>query len=291
MPVQNTDEQIAKDIALTSYIVDYDFVPALQLQLLKGRNFSKDFADSGSVILNEAAAKQIGWRHPLGQFIKYPGGNDHSFKVIGVVKDFNVQSLHNQMIPFALFHSSSKTYDIGSSYLVIRVDAAKTKTVISELGNKWKSFAAVTPFDYSFLDEEFNALYQSDKRMNSVFYLFTALSIFVACLGLFGLATYTAERRIKEIGIRKVLGASVQGLVRLLSKDFLMLVSIAALIAFPIAWWAMNNWLEDFAYRITVSWQAFVVAGIIMLVITLLTVSFQAIKAAIANPAQSLRTE
>ncbi len=291
VPVQNTDEQIAKDIALTSYIVDYDFVPALQLQLLKGRNFSKDFADSGSVILNEAAVKQIGWKQPLGQFIKYPGGNDQSFKVIGVVKDFNVQSLHNQMIPFALFHSSSKTYDIGSSYLVIRVDAAKTKTVISELGNKWKSFAAVTPFDYSFLDEEFNALYQSDKRINSVFYLFTALSIFVACLGLFGLATYTAERRIKEIGIRKVLGASVQGLVRLLSKDFLILVFIAALIAFPIAWWAMNNWLEDFAYRITVSWQAFVVANIIMLVITLLTVSFQAIKAAVANPVKSLRTE
>ncbi|MEP6597806.1 MAG: ABC transporter permease, partial [Ginsengibacter sp.] len=291
VPVPKNNEDIAKDISLTSYIVDYDFVPTLQLKLLKGRNFSKDFSDSTSVIVNEETVKQVGWKEPLGQYLEYPGGNNQKFKVIGVVKDFNVQSLHNAIIPFALFHSSSKSYDIGSSYIVARIEPGETNNVINKIENKWKSFSPATPFDYSFLDEEFNALYQSDKRMGSVFGLFTMLSIFVACLGLFGLATYTAERRTKEIGIRKVLGASVQGVVRLLSKDFLKLVFIAALIAFPLAWWAMNKWLEDFVYRIDINWQVFVAAGIAVLLIALITVSFKAIKAAIANPVKSLRAE
>lgn len=291
VPVPNNNEQLAKDISLTSYIVDYDFVPTLQLQLLKGRNFAKDFSDSSSVIVNEETVKQVGWKEPLGQYLEYPGGNNQKFKVIGVVKDFNVQSLHNAIIPFALFHTSSKTYDIGTSYIVARVEPGETNAVLTQLESKWKSFAPATPFDYSFLDEEFNALYQSDKRMGSVFGLFTMLSIFVACLGLFGLAIYTAERRTKEIGIRKILGASVHGVVGLLSKDFLKLVFIAAIIAFPLAWWAMNKWLEDFVYRINISWEVFVVAGIAVLLIALITVSFKAIKAAMANPVKSLRTE
>ena len=291
VPLQNSNEQIAKDISLTSFIVDYDFVPTLQLQLLYGRNFSKDFSDSASVILNEAALSQIGWKKPLGQYLKYPGGNDQKFKVIGVVKDFNVQSLHNLITPFALFHSSSKTYDLGSSFIVVRVEPGETNNVINKLESKWKSFAAATPFDYSFLDEEFNALYLSDKRMGSVFGLFTILSVFVACLGLFGLATYTAERRTREIGIRKVLGASVQGIVRLLSQDFLKLVFIASIIAFPVAWWAMNKWLEDFAYRINISWEVFLASGLAVILIALVTVSFKAIKAAITNPVKSLRME
>ncbi|MGI8952366.1 MAG: ABC transporter permease [Chitinophagaceae bacterium] len=220
VPISNNDEQTAKDISLTSFIVDYDFVPALQLQLLQGRNFSKDFSDSTSVIINEAAVKQIGWKQPLDEYLKYPGNNDQSFKVIGVVKDFNVQSLHNAIIPFALFHNSSKTYDIGSSFIIARVEPGETNNILNKLESKWKTFAPATPFDYSFLDEEFNALYQSDKRMGSVFSVFTFLAIFVACLGLFGLATYTAERRTKEIGIRKVVGASVQSVATLLSKDF-----------------------------------------------------------------------
>lgn len=291
VPVESNNEDAAKDISLTSFIVDDDFIPTLQLQVLKGRNFSKAFADSGSVILNEAAVNQIGWKQPLGQYLQYPGGNDQKFKVIAVVKDFNVQSLHNPIVPFALFHSSSKTYDLGVSYIIARVEAGKTGGVLGQLESKWKSFAPATPFDYSFLDEEFSALYQADKRMGAVFGVFTLLSVFVACLGLFGLATYTAERRIKEIGIRKVLGASVQGMVQLLSKDFIKLVFIAAVIAFPIAWWAMNKWLEDFVYRININWQVFIAAGFLVLLIALLTVSFQAVKAAVANPVKSLRTE
>ncbi|MEJ7827217.1 MAG: FtsX-like permease family protein, partial [Segetibacter sp.] len=293
IPVQNNNEQTVKNISLSSFMVDYDFVPTLQLLVLQGRNFSKDFSDSTSVIVNEAAVKQIGWKEPLGQYLQYPGSGDDEkkFKVVGVVKDFNVQSLHNAIAPFALFHSSSKTYNLGYSYVIASVEPGKTNAALKKIEDKWKSFAPATPFDYSFLDEEYNALYQSDQRMGSVFGVFTLLSIFVACLGLFGLATYTAERRTKEIGIRKVLGASVHGVVGLLSKDFLKLVFIAAIIAFPIAWWAMNKWLEDFVYRIDIGWQIFAAAGVAVLLIALFTVSFNAIKAAVANPVKNLRTE
>jgi putative ABC transport system permease protein len=162
---------------------------------------------------------------------------------------------------------------------------------LKQLQAKWKNFVPNTPFDYSFLDSDLESLYSSEKRMGTVFGIFTILSIFVACLGLFGLAAYTAERRSKEIGVRKVLGASVHGLVGLLSKDFIKLVLIAAIIAFPLAWWGMNKWLDDFAYRISISWPVFVIAGLIATMIALATVSFQAIKAAISNPVKSLRTE
>ncbi len=187
IPTQNNNEQTLQDISLSSFMVDDDFAPTLKLQLLQGRNFSKEFSDSTSVIVNEAAVKQIGWKDPLGQYLGYPGSGDDNmkFKVIGVVKDFNIQSLHNAITPFALFHSSSKTYDLGVSYIIARAELGETNAVINKLESKWKSFAPATPFEYSFLEEEFNALYRSDKRMGSVFGVFTMLSIFVACLGLF----------------------------------------------------------------------------------------------------------
>jgi putative ABC transport system permease protein len=284
-------EQLAKDISLTSFIVDEDFIPTLQIKVLQGRNFSKEFSDSASVILNEAAAKQIGWKEPLGQYLQYPGGDNQRFKVIGVVKDFNIESLRTTVAPFALFYTTSNTYDVGVTYISARVKAGQVSSAIDKLQKQWKSFAPDTPFEYSFLDEEFGALYQSEQRMGVVFTLFTALSIFVACLGLFGLAAYTAERRRKEIGIRKVLGASVQGVVTMLSKEFVKMVLIASVIAFPVAWWAMNNWLEDFAYRINIEWWVFFAAAFLALLIALATISFQAVRAAVANPVKSLRTE
>ncbi|HKR05924.1 MAG TPA: ABC transporter permease [Bacteroidia bacterium] len=287
----NSKEQIAKEISLSSFIVDNDFIPALKIELLKGRNFSKEFNDSASVILNERAAKQIGWKDPVGMYMQYPGNNSQRFKVIGVTKDFNIQSLRTVMEPFALFHTSSHTYGLGSSYMLARVQPGEMSKTISLFENKWKSFAPDAPFDYSFLDEDFAALYSSEQRMGSIFSIFTVLSIFVGCLGLFGLAAYTAERRTKEIGVRKVLGASVQGLIALLSKDFIRLVLISAVIAFPIAWWSMNKWLEDFAYRITIEWWIFFVSALLALLIAFLTVSVQAFKAAVANPVKSLRTE
>ncbi len=286
----DNDKPAIEDIGLSSFMVDDAFIPTLKLQVVQGRNFSKEFNDSASVILNETAAKQIGWKDPVGKYLAYPG-NDQRFKVIAVVKDFNVSSLRDVIEPFALFHNSSKTYGLGSSFISIRYKAGNVNKYMGGLEDKWKSFAPGTPFDYSFLDEEFDTLYRSEQRMGTVFGVFTFLSIFVACLGLLGLSIFTAERRRKEIGVRKVLGASVQSVVGLLSKDFLKLVIIAALIAFPFAWYAMNKWLQDFAYRVTIGWKVFVIAAIAALVIALFTVSFHAIKAAIANPVKSLRTE
>jgi len=207
------------------------------------------------------------------------------------MKDFDVESIRNGMTPFALFHPSSKTYSTGTSYLVISVDAQRTKSIISRFEGIWKNFAASVPFEYSFLDKNFEAMYDSEKRMGTVFGIFTVLSIFVACLGLFGLSIYTADRRKKEIGVRKVLGASVQNVVGLLSKDFIRLVFLAAIVAFPLAWWAMNKWLQDFSYRINIEWWVFLLSMILALLIAVFTISAQAIKAAIANPVNSLRSE
>jgi putative ABC transport system permease protein len=271
-------------------MVDENFIPTLKIQMLQGRNFSKAFNDSASVILNETAAKQIGWKQPVGQYLDYPG-NDQKFKVIGVVKDFNISSLHDVVEPFALFNNASNTYSVNSSFISVRLQPGNINAYLNNIEDAWKKFAPNTPFDYSFLDQEFDALYRSEQRMGKVFGIFTFLSIFVACLGLFGLSIFTAERRKKEIGVRKVLGASVQSVVGLLSKDFLKLVMISAIIAFPVAWFAMNKWLEDFAYRITVSWLVFFIAAVAALLISLITVSFRAIKAAVANPVKSLRTE
>jgi putative ABC transport system permease protein len=285
-----TDKPIISDLGLSSFMVDEHFIPALKMQILQGRNFSKDFNDSASVILNETAAKQIGWKQPVGKYLGYPG-NSQKFKVIGIVKDFHVASLRELIEPFALFNNSSKTYSVNSSYITVRLKPGNTMAYLSNIEKSWKSFAAATPFDYSFLDEEFNSLYRSEQHMGKVFGIFTFLSIFVACLGLFGLSIYTAERRKKEIGVRKVLGASIQSVVVLLSRDFLKLVVIAALIACPIAWLAMNKWLQDFAYRENVTWWIFIAAGSLAILIALLTISFQSIKAAAANPSKSLRTE
>jgi len=285
-----TDKPLLNDIGLSSFMVDNDFVPTLKIQILQGRNFSKEFNDSASVILNETAAKQIGWKNPVGKNLTYPG-NDQRFKVIAVVKDFNVASLHELVEPFALFNTSSKTYNLKSSYISVRLESGNIAEKIRRIEAQWKNFAPATPFDFSFLDNDFEALYRSEQRMGSVFGIFTFFSIFVACLGLFGLSIFTAERRKKEIGVRKVLGASVQNVVALLSKDFLKLVIVAAVVAFPIAWLAMNKWLEDFAYRISIGWFVFIVAGFIALLIALLTISFQSIKAAMENPVKSLRSE
>lgn len=284
----STDKPLLSDIGLSSFMVDNDFVPTYKMQIQRGRNFSTAFNDSASVIINETAAKLIGWKDPVGKYLGYPG-NDQRFKVVGVVKDFHLTSLHDLIEPFALFHTSSKTYNLHTSYIAVRLQAGDVSDKIARMQSTWKGFAPATPLDFSFLDSEFDALYRSERRMGTVFGVFTFLSIGVACLGLFGLSIFTAERRKKEIGVRKVLGASVQNVVGLLSKEFVVLVTIAAVIAFPVAWLAMNKWLADFAYRISMGWWMFGVAGVAAMVIALLTVSFQAIKAAMANPVKSLR--
>lgn len=287
----DTDNPVAKDISLSSYLVDDHFISTLNLKIEQGREFDARFNDSLSVIINEAAAKQIGWKNPIGQKIQYPGGNMEYYTVVGVVKDFNLESLHSSILPFALFSKSSKSYDTGVSFVTLKYKSNNPKELIATIERKWKNYQQDVPFEYSFLDDDLNAAYRSDLQLGSLFGVFTALSIFVACLGLFGLVAFNAQQRTKEIGIRKVLGAGVGGIVKLLSMDFLRLVIWALIVASPIAWLAMNHWLQDFAYRIDIPWWAFLVAGIAAVTIALVTVSFQAIKAAIANPVKSLRTE
>jgi putative ABC transport system permease protein len=279
-----------KDIWLSSFMVDESFVPVLKMQIEEGRNFSKEFADSSSIILNETAVKQIGWSDPIGKTVYYPGDRTQ-FKVVGVVKDFNTESLHNPITPFALFYKTSSAIHVPASYMSVRIKAGDYRNAIAHIQNKWAGFMPDNPFDYSFMDAEFDALYRTDQTIGRVFSVFTGLSLTVACLGLLGLAMYTAERRNKEIGIRKVLGASVQNVVTMLSKDFIKLLVVAAFIAFPIAWYAMNNWLQGFAYRTEVSWWVFALSTGIIIIIALITISFQSIKAALANPVDSLRSE
>jgi putative ABC transport system permease protein len=293
VPEQTGDNVTAseKSIAMSSFVVDENFVPTLKIKMLAGRNFSKGFTDSASVILNETAAKTIGWSNPIGKTLTYPGGNNVTFVVVGVVKDFNTESLHTAVTPFALFYTSSNTNHANTSFVTVRIKPGDYQKTVNAIQNKWKQFTPNTPFEYSFMDAEYDALYKTDQTIGEVFSVFTFLSLTVACLGLLGLAIYTAERRMKEIGIRKVLGASVQNVVGMLSTDFIKLVLIASFIAFPVAWFAMNKWLQDFAYPTQISWWIFALSTGLMLFIALVTISFQSIKAALINPVDSLRSE
>ncbi len=275
---------------LVSYMVDENFIKTMGIKLVEGRGFSKDFlTDSEGVILNESAVKQFGLNDPIGKTINYPSKGD--YKIIGVIKDFNFASLHSSITPFALFHTSSKSYQIPQSFVVVRVPLNNFQQSIDIIHKEWKAFTPNSPFEYKFLDEGFEQAYLSDQRLGKIFFVFSFLTIFIACIGLFGLVSFSSKQRTKEIGVRKVLGASVYSIVRLLIKNFVVLVLAANIIAVPIAYYLMNKWLQDFAYRIEIGWWIFAISGGIALLIALLTVSFQAIKAATANPVESLRYE
>lgn len=276
---------------LISFIVDGDFIPTMKMEMAAGRNFSKSYSDSASVILNEAAAKLMGWKDPIGKHIIYPGGDNTNFQVIGVVKDFNFESLRNPISPFALFYTTSKTYSLKESYIAVRIRAGDPAKAIAGIQRIWRGFTPDNPLDYSFLDAQYDSLYKTDITIGKVFGVFTLLSLLVACLGLMGLALYTAERRTKEIGIRKVLGASVPHVVAMLSKEFLKLVGLAALVAIPIAWYTMFKWLQDFAYKTTLDWWIFAITAVATTSAALATVSFQSIKASLANPVNALHSE
>lgn len=272
------------------YHVDEQYIPTLGMHLATGRNFSIDFAtDSTGMIINETAAKAFGWgiTDAVGKIIirqNSDKGRDVPFHVIGVVKDFNFQSLHEPITPLLM----TLEPDWG---LIFKVKTADIRGLLSTMKKQWDKFNTDEPFTYTFMDDLYNKTYAAEQKTGTILNIFAVLTILVACLGLFGLATYTAERRTKEIGIRKVLGASVTQVTQMLSKEFVKLVFIACVIAFPLSYWAMNKWLQSFAYRINISWWIFLIAGVVALLIALLTVSFQAIKAAIANPVKSLRTE
>lgn len=271
------------------YHVDEQYIPTMGMQMAVGRNFSPELTtDSSGIIINEAAARAFGWgKNAVGQRVTRQNsdrGRNSVYTVIGVVKDFHFKSLHEAITPLLM----TLNPDNG---LIVKVKNTDIAGLLNSMKQKWAKFGSEEPFEYAFMDDLYIKTYSAEQRTGRILNIFALLTIFIACLGLFGLSTYTAEQRTKEIGIRKVLGASVAQVTSMLSKEFVKLVLIACAIAFPLAWWAMNAWLQDFVYRIYISWYVFVIAAVAAFAIALLTVSLQAIKAALANPVKSLRTE
>jgi len=284
--------------------VSYDFPDVLGIEMKEGRSFSSNFpADTlnngipggpleqniGSIILNETAVKDLGVTAPaVGKQILWDSDADTMYYVtiVGVAKDFHFTSLRNEIKPFAFVNNSKR-----AANFTIKLFTDNVQSSLAQIENTWKKFLAERAFEYYFLDETYAKLYQSEERFQKVFINLVILGIIIACLGLLGLTTFSAQQRVKEIGVRKVLGASVPHVVALLSKDFLKLVLIALVLAVPVAWWLMNEWLKDFAYRINIEWWIFLVAAVIAIIIAFVTISTQAIKAAISNPVKSLRTE
>ena len=282
--------QPEKAVSMQYWGVDHDYVKTLGMEITQGRDFSRQLlTDSSAVILNEAAAKLFGYREPVGKrvstFRNINTKEIQTFTVIGVVKDFHFESLRQNIGALCLVLGRNN----GS--VAFRLKAEDAAPTLAAVEGQWKKMAAGQPFSYEFLDEEFDAMYRTEQRVGKIAVSFSGLAIVIACLGLFGLAAFTAEQRTKEIGIRKVLGATITSIVAMLSKDFLRLVLIANGLAWPLAWWAMNRWLQDFAYRVDIGGSVFAVAGAVALLIALLTVSFTAVKAALANPVKSLRNE
>lgn len=272
-------------VIISQSLIDEDFIPTMGIQLLEGRNLTGTPADSNLYVVNEAAVQAMGLTPPyVGTPISF---HDRPGIIAGVVKDFNFKPLKEKITPLLLYN----WWD--GNVLYVRTTAAEASSAITAVEQQYKKYAGDTPapFRYNFVDRQFDLKYRSDQRVGTLFNMFAGIAIFISCLGLLGLSTYTVRQRVKEIGIRKVLGASVGDLVGLLSRGSLWLILISITLGTPVAWWAMNSWLDDFAYRIEIQWWMFVVAGLIAMGIALLTVSWQAIKAAIANPVESLRDE
>jgi len=284
-------EGVDKSFTLNLCVCDYDFLDTLKLELVQGRFFSRDFiTDSHAAVLNEKTVELLGWDDPIGKKINNWARNRGNFTVIGVIKDYHYESLHQEIRPMALFLSGGYYTNVESS-ISVRLNTENISETIKYAGNTWNDFAHNMPFEYSFLDEDYDNLYINEKQTRKLFSIFSFLAIFIACLGLFGLASFIADQKTKEIGIRKVLGASVPGIVKVLNKRFVKWVLIANFTAWPIAWFMMNKWLQNFAYRIELSWWMFILAAVLALLVALITVSFQTVKAALKNPIDSLRYE
>jgi putative ABC transport system permease protein len=265
---------------------DENFVKATGIQIISGRDFR--FNDSAKVLINETLMKRLGLNLKNAPGVKLFTGDDRNYEVAGVMKDFNYSSLHDNINPFMII-CEPKRDDIHD--VIVNVNSNDYKNLLGKIETIWRKDVPSEPFQYSFLDAAVQQQYRSETIFSNIINSFTLMAILISCLGLFGLAAFSAEQRKKEIGVRKVLGASVAGLVQLLSKDFIKLIGISIIIATPIAWWAMNKWLQSFSYRVNISWWMFALAGVIAILIALITVSFQSVKAAIANPITNLRTE
>jgi putative ABC transport system permease protein len=282
------DTRSANLINSRRYEVDENYIQTLGMRLSAGRNFSKQYgSDSVAMIINETAARAFGWGNsPLGHTITRPDndGRLSTYTVVGVVKDFHFSSLHDLITPLVMTLG-------GEGTVIVKLKPGDMAGVLASIKRTWDRLAPGESFSYSFLDDRFNNTYQTEQNIGRIMGIFAGLTIFVACMGLFGLAAFTVERRTREIGIRKVMGASVSGLAVLLSSHFFKLVLIAFVCASPIAWYFMNQWLQGFAYRIHLNWMIFIIAGMTVTIITLLTVSYQSIRAALGKPVDSLRTE
>ena len=287
-----TGARIANDSAIQfSYeTIDENYLPMLKIPIVQGRNFSKDHpADSiDAILVNEAFVKKAGWKNPIGETVNFFYNNNEIFRVIGVVKDYHYAALNDAEIGPQLF-----TMKNGNSYgqIEVKIKPNTATASLKFLQSTFKQFFPMSPYNYVFKDEEYRKSYEAEEKWKQIILFGAILTIFISCIGLFGLSVLSAEKRTKEIGIRKVLGASVQSIVTALSKDFLLLVLIALLIAVPFAWMATNQWLEKYPYRIKLSWELFVGAGVMVICVALFTISFQSIKAAMSNPVKSLRTE
>lgn len=273
-------------------VADYDFIPTYGIQVLAGRNFNRSYGtDTSNFILNEAAVHAIGWKSPeeaVGRNFKY---GQYTGKVIGVIGDFHFESLKQKIVPIVLMNPALTPSQSFYNSFSVKVSGKNIKTQLGTIEKAWTKYLPEIPYQYTFLDERFASLYESEQRQGTIFTVFACIAIFIASLGLFGLSAFAIMQRVREIGIRKVLGARVDSIVALLSVDFLKLVLIAAVIAFPLAWYAMSQWLQDFAYRINIHWWVFALSAILATLVALVTISFHAIRAAVANPVNSLRAE
>jgi putative ABC transport system permease protein len=275
-----------KEIHTDIFNIDYDYLPTLGLEIVKGRNFTRGFStDSSGVLINETAVEDLGWGHtdPIGKIIVRSGTRQYT--VVGVVRDYHYLSVKQKIAPLMML--------LGNNHggILVKVNGSDMAGFLNSAKKDWAAFSPGGPFSYYFLDDKFASLYESEQRTGEIFTGFTLIALLIAGLGLFGLAAYMVEQRTREIGIRKVLGASVSSVLLLVSKEFMLMVGVAFLIAIPFAWWGMHRWLQDFAYRVNVSWWVFPLAGATALAVAVITVSYQAAKAATANPVKSLRSE
>jgi ABC-type antimicrobial peptide transport system permease subunit len=275
-------------------IGDENYIPFYQMKMISGTNISHN--DSlNEIVVNETMARAMGCRHPeevVGKMLYgTTGGSEKAFPVVGVVADFHQGSFHDAILPAVILNFPLFKESIAIRLASSEKNAGEVRTVLSQIENKWKTLFPETPFNYSFLNESIGWLYGQEEKTSWLINVSTVITIFISCMGLFGLGMFTARRRTKEIGIRKVLGASVKDITTMLSKEFIKLIGLSIVIASPIAWYFMNKWLQDYTYRTVMSWWVFALAGISAILIGLITVSYQSVKAAVANPIESLRTE
>jgi putative ABC transport system permease protein len=290
--VAGSDSMVPVKADIRYVAVDYDFIPTYGISLAAGRNFSREYGtDTSNFIINESAVKAVGWKdagQAVGKDFKYGQFTGH---IVGVVKDFHFESLHQAITPLVFVLPPPGKNQTFYNYISVKLSGNHINSTLNTIKNTWEKFSPDLPYQYTFFDENFSKLYASEQRQETIFTTFACIAIFIACLGLLGLSAFAISQRVKEIGVRKVLGANTTTIVSLLSKDFLKLVLIAAVIAFPVAWYVMHNWLQDFAYRISIQWWVFIIAAVAAALIALITVGMQAIKAAMVNPVKSLRSE